>query len=287
MLSSTVKAWFLGLTLAVAAVGLPQRVGAASHNSGSAATQRARRHFLAGKRAFEAKRYAVALKEFEAGYAIEPRPGFLLNMGHAARRMGELRRARDYYLKFLESDPPAVDRRSTIALVVEIDRQLASAQPAGSHASVTPEPAVVPPPRVTPPPLVETAAVVAPAEAVPAPSPPAPSITSAAVSREDRLPEPPPALPIEPHGERALTVRATSRAPIASPGALPLVVAPSAALVDTPAPAREETTSPIYRRWWFWAGTGVAAAAVTAVLIGTLGAGSSARDSGSWGQLKL
>ena len=69
-------------------------------------TQRARRHFLAGKRAFEAKRYAVALKEFEAGYAIDPRPGFLLNMGHAARRMGELRRARDYYLKFLESDPP-------------------------------------------------------------------------------------------------------------------------------------------------------------------------------------
>src|SRR5215475_8272249 len=135
MLSSTVKAWCLGLALALAAVGLPQRVDAAVHNSGSVATtQRARRHFLAGKRAFESKRYAVALKEFEAGYAIQPRPGFLLNMGHAARRMGELKRARDYYLKYLESDPPAAERRSTIALVMNIDRQLASAQGAGKHA---------------------------------------------------------------------------------------------------------------------------------------------------------
>ena len=134
MLSSTIKAWFLGLALAVGAIGLPQRVDAAAHNSSSVTTQRARRHFLAGKRAFEAKRYSIALKEFEAGYAIYPRPGFLLNMGHAARRMGELKRARGYYLKFLESDPPAPARRTTIALVLEIDRQLAAVPTRGSHA---------------------------------------------------------------------------------------------------------------------------------------------------------
>jgi len=136
MLSSTVKVWILGLALALGAVVAPQRVDAASRNSSSASTQRARRHFLQGKRAFEAKRYSVALKEFEVGYAIVPRPGFLLNMGHAARRMGDLRRARDYYLKFLESDPPAPERRSTIALVLEIDRQLAAASAATSHASL-------------------------------------------------------------------------------------------------------------------------------------------------------
>ena len=45
--------------------------------------------------------------------------------------------------------------------------------------------------------------------------------------------------------------------------------------------------APIYRRWWFWAGAGVAAGLVTAVLIGTLGSGSAARDSGTWGQIKL
>jgi tetratricopeptide (TPR) repeat protein len=140
MLSSTVKAWILGLALAIGALGAPQRVEAVSRNSSSATTQRARRHFRQGKRAFEAKRYSVALKEFEVGYAIVPRPGFLLNMGHAARRMGDLRRARDYYLKYLESDPPAADRRSTIALVIDIDRQLAAAPTAGSRASASSSP---------------------------------------------------------------------------------------------------------------------------------------------------
>ena len=126
MLSSTVKALVLGLALALGVFAAPHRVDAASRNSSSATTQRARRHYRQGKRAFEAKRYSIALKEFEVGYAIVPRPGFLLNMGHAARRMGDLRRARDYYLKYLESDPPAAERRSTIALVIEIDRQLAA-----------------------------------------------------------------------------------------------------------------------------------------------------------------
>src|SRR4051794_36655372 len=101
-MSSTVKAWVLALSIAFGGIALPQRVVAGTHNSSSASTQRARRHVLAGKRAFEARRYAVALKEFDAGYAIDPRPGFLLNMGHASRRMGQLRRARDYYLRFLE-----------------------------------------------------------------------------------------------------------------------------------------------------------------------------------------
>jgi tetratricopeptide (TPR) repeat protein len=141
MLSSTVKVWILGMALALAALAAPQRVDAAARNSSSASTQRARRHFLQGKRAFEARRYSVALKEFEVGYAIVPRPGFLLNMGHAARRMGDLRRARDYYLKYLESDPPPVERRSTIALVIDIDRQLAAAPTAGSRASASSSPA--------------------------------------------------------------------------------------------------------------------------------------------------
>jgi hypothetical protein len=140
MLSSTVKVWILGLALALGALVAPQRVDAAPRNSSSASTQRARRHFLQGKRAFEAKRYSVALKEFEVGYAIVPRPGFLLNMGHAARRMGDLRRARDYYLKYLESDPSPVERRSTIALVIDIDRQLAVAPTAGSRASASSSP---------------------------------------------------------------------------------------------------------------------------------------------------
>jgi Tfp pilus assembly protein PilF len=269
MLSSTVKAWFLGLALSLAAVWSPHRVDAASHSSTNANTQRARRHFLAGKRAFEAKRYSVALKEFETGYAIDPRPGFLLNMGHAARRMGELRRARDYYLKFLESDPPAPERRSTIALVVELDRQLAAAPASGSHAQAAPEPAAVtpPPPAVAPPP-VETAAAVSAVE-------PAPAMPAVAVAPEDEPPvETPPPRP-RLHLEPAVAVRVTSRDD-----------APAATRI-APQTASAESAPPIYRRWWFWAGAGVAAGVVTAIAVGALGSGAAPRDSGTWGQIKL
>jgi hypothetical protein len=279
MLSSTVKAWVLGLTIALAVVGLPQRVSASSHNSGSASTQRARRHFLAGKRAFEIKRYAAALKEFEAGYAIDPRPGFLLNMGHAARRLGELKRARDYYLKFLESDPPAADRRATIALVVEIDRQLASAAATGSHALVVPEPAAVTPPPApepaAPPPHIETAAVATAAAVEPEPAAPLPFAIAAQTSPRPPLIEP------------AVAVRVTSRVPRAPLPVLTLADAPAATLVAQSRSAREETASPIYHRWWFWAGTGVAAGAATALLLGAFGSASSPRDTGTWGQIKL
>jgi tetratricopeptide (TPR) repeat protein len=266
MLSSTVKAWVLGLSIAFGGIALPQRVVAGAHNSSSASTQRARRHFLAGKRAFEAKRYEAALKEFESGYAIDPRPGFLLNMGHASRRMGDLRRARDYYLKFLESDPPASERRTTIALVVEIDRQLAAAPTSGTHASAVPAPAVAPPPAV------EVVAAPAPVEPPLAPA----TLVVAAVAEEPAAPaateSPRPRLHLEP----AVAVRVTSHAEIARSE---LLVAPSV--------AREERSPPIYRRWWFWAGAGAAAGVAAALTVGALGSGSSARDSGSWGQIRL
>lgn len=267
MLSSTVKAWVLGLSIAFGGIALPQRIVAGTHNSGSATTQRARRHFVAGKRAFEAKRYPAALKEFEAGYAIDPRPGFLLNMGHASRRMGDLRRARDYYLKFLESDPPAGDRRTTIALVVEIDRQLAAAPKSGTHASAAPEPAAVMPPAV------EAAPAPAPVETEPETAPPP---VLAAVAEQPEAPaeieSPRPRLHLEP----AIAVRVTSSAELAG------VEAPGTA----PA-AREKSSPAIYRRWWFWAAAGAAAGVATAIAVGTLGSGSPARDSGTWGQIRL
>ena len=266
-MSSTVKAWVLGLSIAFGGIALPQRVVAATHNSSSATTQRARRHFLAGKRAFEARRYAAALKEFEAGYAIDPRPGFLLNMGHASRRMGDLRRARDYYLKFLESDPPASERRTTIALVVDIDRQLAAAPRSGTHASVTPEPATVAPPPVAPPPL--------PVEVAAAPAPPVVAAVAVVEERQDvpvETPLPRPRLHLEP----AVAVRVTSQEEIGR----------SESLLAPPV-SRAESSPPIYRHWWFWAGAGAAAGVVTALAVGVLGSGSAARDNGTWGQIKL
>lgn len=86
--------------------------------------RRARQHFMDGKRAFEEKRYPAALEEFQAGYDLEPKPGFLLDMGHAARKMGDLPRARELYERFLKTGPPESDRHVAQQFVAEIDRKL-------------------------------------------------------------------------------------------------------------------------------------------------------------------
>src|SRR5882672_9982125 len=110
----------LAVMCAMAAPGQAQ----AESRAASANVQRARQHFLAGKRAFETKSFARALQEFQQGYALEPRPGFLLNMGHAARRMGQLREARDFYTRFLATKPPAAEQRAAAQLVADIEREL-------------------------------------------------------------------------------------------------------------------------------------------------------------------
>ena len=74
------------------------------------------------------------------------------------------------------------------------------------------------------------------------------------------------------HLEPAVAVRVTSRVELAR--SEPLVALPV---------AREERSPPIYRRWWFWAAAGAAAGVATAITMGALGSGSSARDSGASG----
>src|SRR5262252_7783318 len=48
----------------------------------------AKAHYEHGKALAAAGRLAEAYLEFEAGYAAEPRPAFLFNMGETARGMG-------------------------------------------------------------------------------------------------------------------------------------------------------------------------------------------------------
>jgi tetratricopeptide (TPR) repeat protein len=132
------------LALALVALGHPAPVGAQSGDAGPNAAsanggvnvQKARRHFLMGKQAFEEKRYPTAFQEFESGYAIDPRAGFLLDMGHAARRMGEAGRALALYQRFLATDPPEGERRVAVKLIADLRRELPAApEPAASLAA--------------------------------------------------------------------------------------------------------------------------------------------------------
>jgi tetratricopeptide (TPR) repeat protein len=91
------------------------------------AEQKAREHVRKGAEAFRDGRYDAAMAEFEAGYAADPRPGFLLNMGHVQRKAGNPARARGYYRQYLDRDPASPQRAEVEKAIAEID---ASAKPA-------------------------------------------------------------------------------------------------------------------------------------------------------------
>jgi len=91
------------LALLVTLAGLPARAALAAGRADDAEAE-ARRRFGHGKQLFDEHKYREAAQEFEAGYAVVPKPGFLLNIGHSYRRAGELEKARHYYQLFLEKD---------------------------------------------------------------------------------------------------------------------------------------------------------------------------------------
>jgi tetratricopeptide (TPR) repeat protein len=69
-----------------------------------------RRHFKAGQDLYQQKRFLEAAREFEAGYAVAPRPLFLLNIGHAYRRANELIKAKNAYEALLKLQPDLPQR---------------------------------------------------------------------------------------------------------------------------------------------------------------------------------
>ena len=111
-----------------------------------------KRHYKRGDELFKQGRFLEAAHEFEAGFAVAPRPLFLLNIGHSYRKGQELRRARAAYEDFLKADPTTSFRADVEDLIKSIDDALgASALPAAlpppSPAVMAPAPAPAPPPN--------------------------------------------------------------------------------------------------------------------------------------------
>jgi hypothetical protein len=103
-------------------------------------TEAARQHYRSGEDAFKAGNYPQALKEFEAGFALVNRPGFLLNMAHAYRRMNELKRARAFYKSYLLASPDSEDRDEVQSVLKEIDSAIEAeetSQPNARKAQAT------------------------------------------------------------------------------------------------------------------------------------------------------
>jgi hypothetical protein len=139
-----------------------------------------RRRWKQGQELYQKGRYLDAAREFEAGYAIAPRPLFLLNIGHAYRRAQELVKAKAAYEKLLQLQPDLPQRAEVEGYIKSIDDAL---QVVVEPATVAPAPA----PATTPPaPAIPALVDPGAAAAVPAPAAPMPALTAS----------PPP--PIEP-----------------------------------------------------------------------------------------
>ncbi len=108
------------------------------------AEQRAREHIRKGAEAFRDGRYDAAMAEFEAGYAADPRPGFLLNMGHVQRKAGNPARARGYYRQYLDREPASPQRAEVEKAIAEIDAAAAPKRAAEGAAAGRPAPTAPP-----------------------------------------------------------------------------------------------------------------------------------------------
>jgi tetratricopeptide (TPR) repeat protein len=103
--------------------------------------ERARAHYEAGRVQYNLGHYAQAVREFAAGYELVPRPQFLVNLGQAYRRLGQLERAREMYQRFLAEAPDDDRARPQVQqLVAEVEREIAreiarTGQPAPAAAA--------------------------------------------------------------------------------------------------------------------------------------------------------
>ena len=105
----------------------------------------ARAHFVAGQQAYAAGRWEEALRQFELGYALSPRPEFLINFAQAHRKLGQYDRAIVECERFLSTSPPPDVRASAERLLASLREEQAE------HALVHAPPPEPPPPAPPPP----------------------------------------------------------------------------------------------------------------------------------------
>jgi tetratricopeptide (TPR) repeat protein len=67
------------------------------------ARERASTHFKSGSAHYASGEWAAALDEFEAGYAAQPSPAFLVNIGQCLRKLDRLDEAALAYRRFLDA----------------------------------------------------------------------------------------------------------------------------------------------------------------------------------------
>jgi hypothetical protein len=171
------KRQVIAVVVLLAVVGVrPSAPSAVAGSPSTDAQREARRAFQAAEAHFRAGRFAEALAAYQAGYDASPLPGFLINIAQCQRRLGDLRKARATYQKYVMVAPDSPHIPEVKSLISELDRLIADLDrgdaPAAEKsadddrgaaeaapAAATPVPAAVPP--AAPPAALVTAAPAA------------------------------------------------------------------------------------------------------------------------------
>jgi tetratricopeptide (TPR) repeat protein len=82
----------------------------------------AHKHFQLGRDHYALGEYELAAREFEQGYANDPQPLFLYNVGQSARRAGQPDKAIAYYRRYLDAAPHAIERPEIEGYLRELER---------------------------------------------------------------------------------------------------------------------------------------------------------------------
>jgi len=195
----------------------------------------ARTHFAKGQKLFTEQRYKDALSEFEAAQKAAPREvaDLYFNIGQCNRNLGRTRAAIAAFERYLELKPDAPDRKQVRQMLGKLRAKLPSdndndapADDGQVLAEIMASPAVE---KEKPPvekPAAEPAAAVVVPETAPQPAP-HPQAVKLDLPHDESTPPP--------------AVRAS-------------------ALEETP------QHQPLYEKWWFWAGIGMAVLGTTAGL---------------------
>jgi tetratricopeptide (TPR) repeat protein len=101
------------------------------------ASARAREHSDIARGLYELGRYDEALREFLAGYAISPRPGFLIDLGQTYLQLHRFHDAEDMWRRYLAQTPPTDPLRTRVQeLLAETERDALAAPQAEAPAPV-------------------------------------------------------------------------------------------------------------------------------------------------------
>jgi hypothetical protein len=141
-----------GLVVCAACATCADEARAQGPDAAERTSPAARAHLEAGLRHFEAADYAAAIREFEAGYRLEPHADFLYALGQAQRLGGKCRDAVSSYRAFLRSTPPEEEADLARSNLEKCEATLREEDEARQRATSASPPLRPPPQQASPPP---------------------------------------------------------------------------------------------------------------------------------------